>query len=140
MSARQLKTPTGNAPGGPGGHGGKVSATVAETVHRIIDDVRAHGDDAVREHSARLDGWAPESFLLAPEEVGRIVATVPTQVLDDLRAVQANVRNFAQLQRDSMVDIEVETAPGVRLGQRHLPIDAAGAREVAERPLDGGGR
>src|SRR3712207_6051798 len=100
---------------------------VAEVVATVIEDVRQRGDDAVRHYSEKFDRWSPESFRLAPEEIDRIISTVPDEVLDDLRTVQANVRNFAQHQLASMRDFEVETQPGVFLGQKHLPIAATGA-------------
>ena len=79
----------------------------------------------MREYSARFDGWAPDDFLLTPEAIDRIVASVPAHVIADIRTVQQNVRSFAQLQLESMHEFEVETAPGVHLGQRHLPMSAA---------------
>ena len=100
---------------------------VAEVVAGVIQDVRDRGDDAVRHYSEKFDNWSPESFRMTPEEIDRIVATVPDEVIDDLRTVQANVRNFAQLQLESMRAFEVETQPGVFLGQKHLPIAATGA-------------
>ena len=100
---------------------------VKETVSGVIADVRERGDQAVREYSEKFDNWSPESFRLSGEEIERIVSTVPQQAIDDIRTVQANVRNFAQHQRDSLVDIEVETEPGVFLGQKHLPVSASGA-------------
>ncbi|MGH3381172.1 MAG: histidinol dehydrogenase [Actinoallomurus sp.] len=100
---------------------------VRERVAAIIADVRVRGDAAVRDHSERFDRWSPPSFRLGPEEIDRIVAGVPEQVLEDIRFVQRQVRTFAQHQRDSLTDFEVETLPGVRLGQKHLPISAVGA-------------
>jgi sulfopropanediol 3-dehydrogenase len=100
---------------------------VAEVVTTVIEDVRRRGDDAVRHYSEKFDHWSPESFRLSSEEIDRIVSTVPDEVLDDLRTVQANVRNFAQHQLASMREFEVETQPGVFLGQKHLPIAATGA-------------
>ena len=100
---------------------------VAEVVAGVIEDVRERGDAAVRDYSEKFDNWSPESFRLGPEEIERIVATVPGGVLDDLRTVQANVRSFAQHQLESMHEFEVETQPGVFLGQKHLPIAATGA-------------
>ncbi|MCX2732667.1 histidinol dehydrogenase [Saccharopolyspora sp. NFXS83] len=102
-------------------------SALRDRVRGIIDDVRARGDVAVRECSERFDGWSPESFRLSPEEIERIVASVPQQVLDDIRFVQEQVRGFAEHQRESLRDVEVETLPGVRLGHRHVPIDAVGA-------------
>jgi sulfopropanediol 3-dehydrogenase len=100
---------------------------VAATVRTIIDDVRRRGDAAVREYSERFDHWSPESFRIDSDGIERIVATVPVEVVDDIRTVQANVRRFAELQRASLGDIEVETEPGVFLGQRHVPIGSSGA-------------
>ncbi|MGW1144945.1 histidinol dehydrogenase [Streptomyces sp. NPDC002454] len=100
---------------------------IRRRVEVIIADIRDRGDTAVRSYSQQFDHWSPESFKLAPEEVERIVAGVPQQVLDDIEFVQNQVRTFARHQRDSLRDVEVETLPGVRLGHRHIPVDAAGA-------------
>jgi sulfopropanediol 3-dehydrogenase len=103
------------------------SPEVAEVVAGVIAGVRSRGDEAVRQYSEEFDNWSPESFRLGPEEIERIVAAVPAQVVEDIRTVQANVRSFAERQLESMVEFEVETRPGVFLGQKHLPIAATGA-------------
>jgi sulfopropanediol 3-dehydrogenase len=100
---------------------------VTEVVTAVIDDVRARGDAAVREYSAKFDNWSPDSFRLSNNEITRIVDTVPARVIEDIEVVQANVRRFAQAQKDSLREIEVETSPGVRLGHKHVPIGASGA-------------
>ena len=100
---------------------------VAERVSQIIADVRTRGDAAVREYSGQFDGWTPDSSRLDPDQVSALVASLPDQVIEDIEFVQAQVRRFAQVQRASMLDVEVETLPGVRLGHRHVPIAAAGA-------------
>ncbi len=102
-------------------------AAVARTVAEVIEAVRTRGDAAVREYSEKFDGWSPESFRLAPAEVERIVAGVPAQVIADIEAVQARVRGFARRQRESLADFEVETEPGVLLGQRNIPVATSGA-------------
>ncbi len=107
--------------------GSTAVESVEEAVGRIIDDVRARGDSAVREHSERLDGWSPESFRLSGDEIERCIADVDEQTLDDIRFAQAQVRRFAEVQRETLTDVEVETLPGVFLGHRHLPVDAVGA-------------
>jgi sulfopropanediol 3-dehydrogenase len=117
----QLKSAAGGAADAHGHD--DVSAVVRE----VIEDVRANGDEAVRRYSARFDDWSPESFRLAPEQIEELVASLPAGVVDDIRTVQANVREFAQRQRDTLHDLEVETQPGVFLGHRHLPVVAAGA-------------
>ena len=100
---------------------------VSETVQSVIADIRSRGDAAVRKYSEQFDRWSPESFLLDADAIGRIVSGVPQQVIDDIATVQANVRHFARMQRDSMTEFEVEMAPGVHLGQKHIPIRATGA-------------
>ncbi|WP_419992579.1 histidinol dehydrogenase [Streptomyces boninensis] len=99
---------------------------VRQTVTEIIDDVRERGDAAVRSHSERFDSWSPPSFRLLPEDVERITAQVDRQTLDDIAYVQDQVRGFARHQRDALRDFEVETLPGVRLGQRNIPVSAVG--------------
>ncbi|MEU9593742.1 histidinol dehydrogenase [Streptomyces sp. NPDC048219] len=111
----------------PAGHVRAARADVAERVTAILDDIRERGDEAVRQYSEKFDDWSPESFRLSQDDIARIVSGVPGTVLDDIRFVQQQVRTFAQAQRDSMTDIEIETLPGVRLGHRHVPVSGAGA-------------
>ncbi|WP_327659513.1 MULTISPECIES: histidinol dehydrogenase [unclassified Streptomyces] len=118
---RHLKSPV------PAAQVTAARADVADRVRAILDDIRGRGDEAVRQYSEKFDNWSPESFRLSPEEIERIVAAVPQQVLDDIRFVQEQVRTFAQAQRDSMLDVDIETLPGVRLGHRHVPVASAGA-------------
>lgn len=102
-------------------------SSVSAVVRDVITDIRARGDVAVREYSEKFDGWSPENFRLDQEQILRIVSTVDAATIDDIRTVQANVREFAKRQRDSLVDFEVETQPGVILGQRSIPIGSVGA-------------
>jgi sulfopropanediol 3-dehydrogenase len=100
---------------------------VAQRVRQIIGDIRARGADAVAEYSQTFDRWAPADFRLDDEQIVAIMATLPQQVIDDIVFVQTQVRRFAQAQRDSLTDVEIETLPGVRLGHRHVPVGSAGA-------------
>lgn len=100
---------------------------VPETVSAVIADVRERGDAAVREYSEKFDNWSPDSFMLSAEEIDRIVSSFPDQALADIRAAQSRVRTFAQHQKESLHDFEVETEPGVLLGQKNIPVTAAGA-------------
>ena len=102
-------------------------SSVAETVSRILRDVELDGDAAVRRYSTEFDFWTPDSFRLSEDDIDRIVASVPAEVIDDIRFVQEQVRNFAQHQRNSITDFEIETLPGVRLGQRNIPVASVGA-------------
>jgi sulfopropanediol 3-dehydrogenase len=99
---------------------------VRATVEKVIDDIRIRGDEAVREYSAKFDNYAPESFLLTEEQLVEIMARVPQQVIDDIVFVQEQVRVMAQRQLESLSDFEIETLPGVFLGQKNVPIQAAG--------------
>jgi sulfopropanediol 3-dehydrogenase len=106
----------------------KPSTTdVTATVTQIIAAVRERGDAAVREYSARFDGWEPERFRLSDEEIERCLARVDAQTLADIEFAQAQVRRFAEHQRAALRDVEVETLPGVVLGHRHIPVDVVGA-------------
>ena len=100
---------------------------VRDVVSEIIAAIRQDGDAALRRYSEQLDGWSPESFRLSDREIEDCVAQVPQQTIEDIRFCQDQVRAFARAQRDSMHDFEIETIPGVRLGQRLIPINNAGA-------------
>ncbi|TQS45297.1 histidinol dehydrogenase [Cryptosporangium phraense] len=100
---------------------------VAATVAAILDDVRSRGDAAVAEYSAKFDGWSPASFRLSAAQIEELIGSLPRQVIDDIEFVQAQVRRFAEHQRASLTDFEVETLPGVILGQKQVPVAAVGA-------------
>jgi len=119
--SRQLKT------GASVEAGAADRSAVAEVVTQVIADIRERGDAAVRQYSEKFDGWSPASFRLSPEDIEKIVSTVDPQVVADLKEVQANVRDFARRQLDTMLELEVETQPGVFLGHKHLPVEASGA-------------
>ena len=101
-------------------------AKVRRTVEGILSDIEARGDAAVRELSSRFDGWEPDSFLLTEQEIEGAMAKLTKRELADIRFAQEQVRSFAQVQRDSMLDVEVETMPGVVLGHRNIPVASVG--------------
>ena len=103
-----------------------ADAKVRETVENILADIDARKDAAVADLSKKFDNWAPASFKLSPTEIERAIAQVPKRDIEDVKFAQAQVRNFAQKQRDSMHDLEVETLPGVVLGHRHIPVNSIG--------------
>jgi sulfopropanediol 3-dehydrogenase len=104
----------------------EADAKVKATVEAILADVGQRGDKAVRELSERFDKWSPPSFRLSAQEIGALLARVPAQTIADIEFAQAQIRNFAQIQRASMQDVEVETLPGVVLGHRHIPVETVG--------------
>jgi sulfopropanediol 3-dehydrogenase len=99
---------------------------VRETVEGILAQVEDKKDAAIRALSKQFDNWEPKDFRLTPAEIDKAIAQVPKRDLDDIKFAQAQVRNFAQKQRDTMKDLEVETLPGVILGHRHIPVNAIG--------------
>ena len=103
-----------------------ADAKVRETVEAILADVEARGDAAVRALSQKFDNWAPANFRLSEQEIERAIGEVPKRDLDDIRFAQAQVRNFAQKQKETLKDLEVETLPGVVLGHRHIPVNSIG--------------
>ena len=103
-----------------------ADAQVRATVEAILADVEARRDAAVRELSEKFDGWLPPAFKLSPAEIEAAIAAVPRRDLDDIRFAQAQVRNFAEKQRATLQDLEVETLPGVILGHKHIPVSSIG--------------
>jgi len=103
-----------------------ADAKVREIVENILADIDARKDKAVKDLSKKFDNWSPEDFRLSPQDIERAIAQVPKRDLDDIKFAQAQVRNFAQKQRDTMHDLEVETLPGVVLGHRHIPVNSIG--------------
>jgi len=103
-------------------HDAKVRATVED----IIRDIETRGDAAVRDHSRKFDNWDPQDFRLSRAEIEAARKQLSAREIEDIAFAQSQVRNFAQIQRDSMREVEVETYPGVVLGHRHVPMNAVG--------------
>lgn len=116
-----LKSPT------TAGANAVTDSRVPQLVAAIIDDIRQHGDDAVRKYSEQFDSWSPPSFRLTPDEIQKAIASLPTTTVEDIEFVQRQVCQFAQAQLDSLAEFEIETLPGVHLGQKLIPIAASGA-------------
>lgn len=104
----------------------ETDAGVRRQVEDILARIEAEGDAAVRALSMQFDGWTPESFRLTEPEIEAALSKVSRQDLDDIRFAQAQVRNFAEVQRAALRDVEVETLPGVILGHRNIPVNSVG--------------
>jgi sulfopropanediol 3-dehydrogenase len=103
-----------------------ADAAVRKTVEDILEQVQEGKDAAVRALSKKFDNWEPHDFRLTDAQIEKAIAQVPQRDLEDIKFAQTQVRNFAQKQRDSMSDVEVETLPGVVLGHRHIAVNAIG--------------
>lgn len=99
---------------------------VKHDVSRILLDIEQRGDAAVRELSVRFDGWERTDYRLSEAEIKACVARLSEREYDDILFAQAQVRRFADAQRQSMLNVEIESIPGVILGHRHIPVNAAG--------------
>ena len=101
-------------------------AKVRAIVEDILSRIETEGDAAIRDYSQQFDKWSPDSFRLSREQIDACYQALDQQVIDDIRFAQEQVRNFAQIQRDSMKDVEEETLPGVVLGHKHIPMNSVG--------------
>lgn len=120
MAIRALKS------GKPAEARAQDDAKVRATVEGILADIEARGDAAVRDLSQRFDGYAAPSFRLTPSEIEAAMQKVSARDMEDIRFAQVQIRRFAEAQRASMTDIEVETLPGVFLGHRNIPVQSVG--------------
>jgi sulfopropanediol 3-dehydrogenase len=102
------------------------NAQVRATVERILADITARGDAAVREYSEKFDKWSPPSFRLTEREIEECVRSLPEQVIADIEFAQTQIRNFALAQRVALKDVEVQTLPGVVLGHKNIPVNSVG--------------
>jgi sulfopropanediol 3-dehydrogenase len=120
MTIQHLKTSK------PDAEKAEDDARVRATVEGILADIEARGDAAVRELSIKFDKYDPAAFRLTPSEIEAAMQKVSARDMEDIRFAQDQIRGFAQAQRASMTDIEVETLPGVILGHRNIPVQSVG--------------
>ena len=99
---------------------------VRNVVEAVLGDIEARGDAALRDLSIRFDGWNRDSYLLTDAEIQACLDQLSAQDLKDIEFAQTQIRNFARIQREALKDVEVETLPGVILGHRNIPVNAAG--------------
>ncbi len=101
-------------------------AKTRAVVEATLKDIETRGDVAVRELSEKFDNYSPASFRLSQDQIEDLISQLSDRELADIKFAQEQVRNFAQAQRDSMLDIEVETLPGVILGHKNIPVQSVG--------------
>ena len=120
MAVKYLKT------GKPQIERSEDDAKVRAVVEASLADIEDRGDAAVRDLAAKFDNFTPASFRLSQDEIDALIAEVSPRDMDDIKFAQEQVRKFAQIQRDSMLDVEVETMPGVILGHKNIPVQSVG--------------
>ena len=103
-----------------------VDEKVKVAVEKILKDISENGDVAVRQYSEKFDNWSPADFKLSKEQIAEVVDSLPNQVIEDIKFAQTQIRNFAQVQKEALKDIEVETLPGVFLGHKNIPVNSVG--------------
>lgn len=103
-----------------------ADAKVKATVENILEDVSARGEVAVRQLSAKLDNWSPKDFRLSKAQIDELIGSLPERTIADIRFAQAQIRKFAEAQLSTIRDIDIETIPGVRLGQKNIPVASVG--------------
>jgi sulfopropanediol 3-dehydrogenase len=101
-------------------------AKVRAVVEDALADIEARGDAAIRDLADKFDNYTPESYRLSQREIDELIAEVSPRDMEDIRFAQAQVRKFAEIQRVSMQDVEVETMPGVILGHKNIPVQSVG--------------
>lgn len=106
--------------------GEQVTQGIRDTVSKILLEVEKEGITAIRRYSEQLDDWNPESFLVGEDEIKKATDTVDDELKEHIEFAKEQVQNFARLQKDTLVDFEKETLPGVVLGQKQIPVNAVG--------------
>lgn len=104
----------------------EADAKVRQTVEELLADIERRGDAAVSELAEKFDGYAPENFQLSAEEIAAAIAKVSPDDIADIEFAQTQIRNFAEMQKECLSDLEVETHPGIVLGHKNVPVNAVG--------------
>jgi sulfopropanediol 3-dehydrogenase len=115
-----LKSPAVSATAAP-------ERAVSERVSEMLLAIEAGGIRAVRSYSRELDGWDPESFEVSAATVREAGVALSAPLKDSIAFAQTQIRGFARAQRATLTDFEIETLPGVFLGQRQVPVTSVGA-------------
>lgn len=103
-----------------------ADAAVEATVKAMLKEVAADGDLAVRKYSEKFDHWSPGSFKLSQPQIQDLIGSLPAEVIRDIEFAQTQIRHFAQVQKEALRDVEVETLPGVILGHKNIPVNSVG--------------
>ena len=99
---------------------------VRSSVEEILSNIKKNGDKAIRSYSEKFDDFSPKAFRLTDNEIKECISQVSPKDLDDIKFAQEQIRNFAEIQKETMKDVEVETLPGVILGHKNIPVESVG--------------
>mgnify|MGYP003627048092 CR=1 FL=1 len=98
---------------------------IRDIVAIMLANIEREGEAAVRDYAERLDGWTGE-IALSAEARKAACARVPEDLKDDIRFAHANIRRFAEAQKATMGECEIEVMPGLIAGQKQIPVASAG--------------
>lgn len=99
---------------------------VRTSVEEILSKIKKDGDDAIRFYSEKFDNYSPNSFRLSDTQIKECLTKISSKDLEDIKFAQTQIKNFAEIQKDSMKDVESETLPGVILGHKNIPVESVG--------------
>lgn len=111
----------------------QAGKAVQTTVQEMIADIEKRGHQAVRDYSKKLDNWDPEVFRLSQSEIDACIKSLDQQTREDILFAQEQVGRFAKAQRECLLDLEIETLPGVILGHKNIPVNSVGCYVPAGR-------
>src|SRR5208337_2647221 len=97
-----------------------------DIVTGILEDIGCRGESALRDISEKFDKWNPPAFRLSAQDIEGCLSQLTKRNIDDIQFAQTQIRNFAQAQRSTLTDLEIETVPGVILGHKNMPVDSVG--------------
>ena len=95
-------------------------------VTKMLAEIEKGREETAARYSAELDGWSPDSFIVSPEEIERATKQLSEQIRADIDFSLNRVKSFAQAQRETLHDLEIELSPGLVAGHRHIPVSTAG--------------
>ena len=99
---------------------------VRSSVEEILSNIKKDGNKAIKSYSKKFDNYSPKTFRLSDNEIKECINQVLPKDLEDIKCAQEQVRNFAEIQKESMKDVEAETLPGVVLGHKNIPVESVG--------------
>lgn len=99
--------------------------SIRQTVETMLVEIEQGGETAALDYAAKLDNWSGD-VVMSNAKRASLIEQVPSQVREDVQFAYKQVKRFAEAQRNSLQEFEIETEPGVRLGQRVLPVQCAG--------------